>query len=331
MIRFKQIFIILLLSFPLLVSFETTEIDNKPFASFQSPEGIYFTSYTSSWDEDKLKALYKELLLNKHGEEITELNEVRINGGTHSSSNTKGSYHSLTNTIVLYQGNDYEKPLDYRETLSHEYGHHFAYYYFPTHHLPFSKWQRIRGIDVTDMRWDAFWNYDERFHAYYPQEIIADDYVLLYGATSELDSDDVLSNEAFYIRTEHENQDIPNVLENKKLHSYLEKETGITIDSTRVMESPTFMGWNDQQFSFSVLPRENVAYRLNLELIDQQNEKQMIELYEITSDETSIVNFSLSEQDIPNITHYNHAIISVDVVNLTTSIGFETIKTQVSL
>ncbi|PMC39144.1 hypothetical protein CJ195_04180 [Bacillus sp. UMB0899] len=326
---FKSVFIILLLSFPLLVSFET--IDNQPLASYISPEGIYFTSYTPSWDEKKLKDLYKELLLNKHGEEITELNEIRILGGTHSSTNTKGSYHSLNQTIVLYQGATFDKPLDYRETLSHEYGHHFAYYYFPTHHLPFSKWQRIRGIDVTDMRWDAFWNYDEQFHAIYPQEIIADDYVLLYGATSELDSDEIVSNEAFYLRTQHENQEIPNVLENKKLHSFLEEETGIPIDLSRTLDSPKFIEWNDQDIIFSVSSRENVAYRLNLELFDYQSGKQLVELYEITSEETTKLSFSLNEEDIHNISDYEYAIISIDVVDLTTSIGFETDETQVSL
>ncbi|HZH59699.1 MAG TPA: hypothetical protein VEY70_09000 [Metabacillus sp.] len=331
MISFKQIFIILLLSFPLLVSFKTADVDSRSFASFQSPEGIYFKSYTSSWDEEKLKELYEELLLNKHGRELSELNEVRILGGTHSHSNTKGSYHSLTKTIVLYRGNQYENPIEYRETLSNEYGHHFAYHYFPSHHFPFSEWQRIRGIEVSDMRWDAFWNYDERYHAIYPQEIIADDYVLLYGATSQLDSDGVYSNEIFYLRTQHENQEIPNVLENKKLHAFFEKETGIPIDSSRTLESPKLVKWNNQTIRFSVPSRENIAYRLNLELIDHQNEKQSFELYEITSHETNQLIFSLQDHDIKNISDYDHAIISIDVVDLTTSIGFETAETRVSL
>ncbi|MGQ4668420.1 hypothetical protein ACUIJN_21835 [Metabacillus halosaccharovorans] len=329
-IRFNQIFIILLLSFPFLVSFETTNIDDKTFASFQSPEGIDFTSYTPSWDEDKLKDLYKELLLNKHGQEISELNEVRILDGTHSSTNTKGSYHSLTKTIVLYQGNQYETPVDYRETLSHEYGHHFAYHYFPSHHLPFSEWQRIRGIDVADMRWDAFWNYDERYHAFYPQEILADDYVLLYGATSEVESEDVMSNEIFYLRTQHENQDIPNVLENKKLHSFLEEKTGLPIDSSRIIESPSLIEWNDQTFRFSVSSRDHIAYRLNLELINQ-NEKQFVELYEVTSHDTNTLTFNLHDQEIINLADYDYALISIDIVDLTTSIGFETDETRVSL
>ena len=330
MIHFKQIFIILLLSFPLLVSFEKTDTDIRTYASFHSPEGIHFTSYTSSWDEDKLKDLYKELLVNKHGRELSELNEVRILGGTHSSTNTKGSYHSLSKTIVLYQGNEYVNPLDYRETLSHEYGHHFAYYYFPSHHFPFSDWQKIRGIDISDMRWDAFWNYDERYHEVYPQEIFADDYVLLYGATRKLDSDEILSNEVFYLRTQHENQDIPNVLENKKLHSFLEKETGIPIDPSRTLESPKLVGWNDQNIRFSIISRDNIAYRLNIELIDHQNEKQSLELYEITSHDTNTLNFSLYDHGI-YLSNYDYAVISIDVVDLTTSIGFETAEARVSL
>ncbi len=329
MIKFKRIFIILLLSFPFLVSFETSKVDIHSISSFQSPEGIQFVSYTPSWDQNKLKELYKELLLNKHGQEIGKLSEVRILGDTHASSNTKGSYNSLTNTIVLYQGNRYLEPIEYRETLSHEYGHHFAYTYFPSHHFPFSKWQRIRGIDVSDMRWDAFWNYDDRYHSLYPQEIIADDYVLLYGATSKLVSDEVSSNEAFYLRTEHENQQIPNVLENVELHSFLEEETGISIDQSRIFTTPKLVKWDDKSISLSISSKPQVAYRLNLEIVNKHNEKQTFELYEITTEETNHLEFSIKDHDL-NISDLDHAIISIDVVDLTTSLGFETEETTLS-
>ncbi|WP_299088478.1 hypothetical protein [uncultured Metabacillus sp.] len=326
MLKLRQFFIILVLTFPILISFDSTGINKKAIASYQSPEGIQFLSYSEEWDQAKLIDLYQQLVKNKHGKEIYSLQEVSIIGGTHSSSFTKGSYHALTSSITLYQGDTYTNPTDYAETLSHEYGHHFAYFYFPSHHLPFSKWLTVRGIEAPELQWDAFWNYNEKFHAYYPQEIIADDYVLLYGATHKVEVDDVYSNEAFYLRTEHENSQLPNVLENSKLHSYLEEESGMKIDESRLLQLPKLADWNHSTLSFQISDKPNVAYRLNLEFHQSGGKaSDGWELYEITTDETkNIVNFSLDGIDQEVLSASDYMTASIDVVDLSTSIGFET-------
>lgn len=328
MLKIRQYFIILVLTFPILASFDSNRINGHNLASYQSPEGIQFVSYSEEWDQPKLVQLYQELIKNKHGKELELLQEVKVIGDSLSSSFTKGSYHALTSTITLYQGDKYTDPVEYRETLSHEYGHHFAYHYFPSHHFPFSKWQTLRGLSVTELRWDAFWNYNENNHASYPQEIFADDYVLLYGATNEADGNEVYSNEAFYMRTDHENQELPNVLENHELHAYLEEKSGIKIDEDRLLLSPELSEWNNSKLSYNISAKSNVAYRLNLEfhdLVDSKDNNESLELYEITTDESNErLEFSLANIDQDVLSNSEYVTANIDVIDLSTSIGFQT-------
>ncbi|KKI90262.1 hypothetical protein WQ54_19985 [Bacillus sp. SA1-12] len=333
MLKLRQFFIILVLTFPILISFDSTGLDGREIASYQSPEGIRFVSYSKDWGQAKLIDLYHQLLKNKHGKEIYYLQEVTIIGGTHSASSTKGSYHALTSTITLYQGDTYTNPADYNETLSHEYGHHFAYFYFPSHHLPFSEWLSVRGLKTPELQWDAFWNYNERNHAYYPQEIFADDYVLLFGATNKVTIEDIYNNEAFYLRTEHENSQLPNVLENSTLHSYLEEESGIKIDESRLLQLPKLADWNYSKLSFHISDKPDVAYRLNIEFHQSgDSSSEEWELYEITTDKTTnIIDFSLEEINQDVIASSDYVTASIDVVDLSTSIGFETEEIKLDL
>jgi hypothetical protein len=186
----------------------------------------------------------------------------------------------------------------------------------------------VRGIDVSEVRWDAFWNYEDNNHAYYPQEIFADDYVLLYGATNEVEAVDVFNNEAFYLRTEHENQQFPNVLENRELRSFLEEESGIKIDEDRLLESPRLAEWNDTKASYVITEKPNVAYRLNLTFHNLENNddtSEHFELYEITTENSNErIDFSLDQIDQYVFSKYDYVTANIDVVDLSTSIGFQT-------
>ncbi|WP_226666547.1 hypothetical protein [Metabacillus litoralis] len=325
MIKIRMFFIILVISFPFLASFETYQSNHRSLALYQSPEGILFKSYSSMWDQKKLIDLYHKLLQNKHGEELKLLRVVEIKGTTLDGSLSKGSYDPLNKTITLYQGNKYTNPSNYQETLSHEYGHHFAYYYFPSHHFPLSKWQKMRGLDLVELRWDAFWNYQNKYHANYPQEIFADDYVLLYGATRQVDTEDIETNEAFYLRTEHENQQIPNVLENSELHYLLEKKTGIEIDKSRLLHLPKFNDYKNEILSFHITAKKDIAYRLNLSLKDSSGLINKHESYRIHINEPqSLLTFDLNKITNENLSKYDLISASIDVVDLNTSIGMQT-------
>lgn len=328
--KVKFYFIILLLTFPFLISFNPLASNDGYVATYKSPEGIQFVSFSVSWDKNNLINLYKELIKNKHGNEIKQLQQVKIYGEQLSASPTKGSYHALSKTITLYQGDKYKKPVDYRETLSHEYGHHFGYHYFPEHHFPFSTWQLKRGIDVTTLRWDAFWNYSDNDHAFYPQEVFADDYVLLYGTTNKMDSKSVTNNEAFYKRTIHENQQLPNVLESQELLHYIEEQSGLSIDKNRLIQSPKLVDWNKSTLTYLIEKKANVAYRLNLQSRSNRTNKTH-EIHLISTDQQDKLEFSLNQLELKTLANSDFVTVNIDVVDLTTSLGFKTKEQMVRI
>jgi hypothetical protein len=320
-----KIVLILLLSFPFLLSLDPLVYDSDYHASYQSPEGIIFLSYTDAWDETKLQQLYKELIQNKHGDELSLLQEVRIRGGSLGESSTKGSFHALTDSITLYQGDKYTEVSSYRDTLSHEYGHHFAYHYVLSHHFPFSEWSKIRKIDDSPIRWDAFWNYADDAHQWYSQEIIAEDYVLLYGAAEGTDIQKVKSsNEPFYLRTQHENERIPNVLDNKKMFRYLEEASGLKIDDSRYIKTPDLLGIKDQELRFGIANKDQIAYKINLTFYEDGVKKETKELLKVSSDKTGELKVPL--EDYLRGSVYSDVSLSIDVLDLNTSRGFETEK-----
>lgn len=314
-----------ILALPLLVSLDPLITNSNYFAHYRSPEGIQFLSYSSEWDEDKLQGLYDELIKNQHGEELKLLQEVKVVGDglgeyPHADYYTKAVYHALTSSITLFHGNKYTEPHMYRETLAHEYGHHFTYHYFPAHHFPFSKWSQLRGLDQDTVRWDAFWNYSTDAYSQFPQEIIADDYLLLYGAVSKVEVKDVLSHEAFYTMTMHDNQEIPNVLENKQVQSYFEEKTGLMIDKNKLIKTPTLADYNHNTLTFTVLDLSDVAYRLNIKLYKDNTIISEERLIAITTDDSNgEILFTI--QDLDNSDTIE---ATFSVIDLNTSIGFET-------
>ncbi|WP_077618068.1 hypothetical protein [Bacillus sinesaloumensis] len=302
--------ILFICSLPILLSLDPITYNSSYKAMYESPEGIRFLSYSESWNEPQLENLYQELIKNKHGEEIYLLQEVRVMGGS-SPTNERitGIYHPLISSITLYNGDQHNDVSEYRNTLSHEYGHHFAYTYFPSHHFPFSKWAKLRGLDDVPVHWNSFLNYSLTVHEWQPQEIFAEDYVLLYGASDRVELEqDVYTNEGFYMRTQHKNQKLDNVLGNEELHRFIENETGIRIDEDRKLKTPELTAVSEENLTFSVEKKKDVAYRLN---------GGDYELYSITDDESGILTFS-------NIDITENKVISIDVLDLTTSIGYRT-------
>ncbi|MCA1030255.1 hypothetical protein LCL95_04280 [Bacillus timonensis] len=322
----------LLAILPFLLSFDSIAYQSNYYAKYQSPEGIAFLSYTEKWDEDKLKDLYLELLNNQHGEELKLLQEVRVmSGELVGSSGTKGQYHALTNTITLFHGDIYTSPSMMRETLSHEYGHHVGYYYLPSHHFPNSTWAQLRGLETEHVSWDAFWRYSTERHERYPQEIFADDYVLLFGPTSSFDEKDAWSNEAFYLRTQQANQEIPNVLELTDLHHYLEKITGFEVSRNRIMMTPKMESFHHNQLTYKISKKPQVSYRLNVHFIATDEYLEAITIFEEEMKDHLQFSFHHLLQDASINGYSGPVVVNIDVVDLTTSFGFQTEKTCLSL
>ncbi|MCP8970384.1 hypothetical protein [Ectobacillus ponti] len=249
----------LILLLPLILSLNPVVYDAGYLAQYQSPEGIRFLSYSRAWDEKQLRALYQELLRNKHGKELAALREVQVYGEEHARMN--GEYHPATRVITLYNGDRKRTTAAMRNTLSHEYGHHFAFYYFPQHVLPIqTEWKTLRGAD--DAYSLAFWKYWNGYHKWFAPEIFADDYMMLYGATQKLNGHD---EDVFAKMTTPENEDLPNVLENQKLQHYLEQGSGLHVDQDRVLSTPKWTKLSAHALTVNIMQRPDILYRFSFD------------------------------------------------------------------
>lgn len=249
--KMKKTFLSLcfLVLIPFLVSMDKSHSNEHLYAVFESEEGITFLSYAQNWNENKLKELHEELLKNPHGKEIYNLSRISVYPNKNKDIN--GLYYMDTKEIRLYDGKENENALDFRYTLSHEYGHHIQNTYFPEISKQLhTTWSKLRGID--DMPIVKGNSGDEKGeHKWYASEIFAEDYVMLYSATQKIEAKNLEDrDDVYYMSQEHENDEISNVMENQKLQKWLEKKTGFLIDKKRMISTtkPISLKVTDQDF-----------------------------------------------------------------------------------
>jgi len=120
---------------------------------FETPEGFTMVSHSEAWDEYMLIQLYHELLLNKHGDEINFLHEVIVHPHEEEDGHALATFaQGVTvinffiqfpalpedftvpfpqdiGTINLYGGDTNTTIESMANSLSHEYGHLFTFYY----------------------------------------------------------------------------------------------------------------------------------------------------------------------------------------------------------
>lgn len=187
--------------------------------SYKGESGVTFESYSYKWKTiDQLKALEEEMLQNKHGEELSYLGKVQIFPDYPAGNNVLGQYYARyevnqkkyipDRVIQLYGGDQYTTVEQMATTLSHEYGHHFSYYYLiegekslPDHWLS-SSYAKARGLDkyskVNVNGSDYIWSMPE---------ILAEDYVQLFGTKNAIKEHMQMNG---YITTPFDNTNMSN-------------------------------------------------------------------------------------------------------------------------
>jgi len=120
---------------------------------FDAPEGFTIISHSQAWNRDMLESLYYELLMNEHGDEINALYEVIVypydeEEGMAAATYTPGTkavtlfmrfpafpedfsidFPQDIGSITLYSGDTNTTVESMAGSLSHEYGHHYTFYY----------------------------------------------------------------------------------------------------------------------------------------------------------------------------------------------------------
>ena len=185
---------------------------------YETPEGFTMISHSEAWDQDMLELLYFELLRNEHGEEINMLNEVIIYPYSEEEGNMLASYTIGTTAVSFFiqfpalppefavffprevgkitlYGGDTNTTIDsMANSLSHEYGHLYTFYYMLYTEDDENESEENDSLDATEyarlreaLRFDLITNatpgstYMEERHRYL-FEIAAEDYVQLMGS-----------------------------------------------------------------------------------------------------------------------------------------------------
>lgn len=161
-------------------------------------KGPQIISYSENWDTcQKLEEIYNELLNNFHSEEIDYLASIYIypdspdgiNGAYYESStiNNRGRYsYGNDSYIELFNGNEYDDVSELALTISHEYGHHFTFYYLITsENKYYNEWYNTQYAKIRQL--DKYKEIDYGASDIYMRqwditEILAFDYVQLFGS-----------------------------------------------------------------------------------------------------------------------------------------------------
>ena len=179
--------------------------------AYYLPNGLTIRSYSSVWQHSKLQDVYKELLKNTHGVEFDYLKEIVLRSGSSGDGEFSGDYHeesrSMTAAVVfnpiidskyikftsmdfgyinLYNMDDFTDVKEFARTLSHEYGHHYAYQHIFTDEnddREESYYYDLRGLSEYPEALEYLdYNKYLEMHAWDIDEIAAEDYVQLLGS-----------------------------------------------------------------------------------------------------------------------------------------------------
>lgn len=290
---------------------------SKAVATYVSPERIKFVSYSRQWNQQKLQALYKELMKNLHGEELAYLGSVIVSSESREDEagiadlNFTWTEDDMSDieldkgtVITLYDGNVNKTVESMAATLSHEYGHHFTYYWLlkKEHKLPSdptTKWAGIRGLKGHPVFFSEDTDDPDYTHYWDPAEIMADDYMALFGSpTAKLAMVNSLKQEdgvGFYGGIE--NETIPSVMTLPDVRNYWLKLSGLKDPQPLVFKEPkltrveavkTSGGGISHKLTFNAASTNtNVAKRLQYMVVWEDDE--YIDFTPLTTGKLSIV------------------------------------------
>ncbi|MCF6094061.1 copper amine oxidase N-terminal domain-containing protein [Microaerobacter geothermalis] len=233
-----MLLILLSLNSAHLYAASSASLSNTLFARYTSPEGINFDSYSTKWDRQKLKQLYEVFIKNPHSSELSVLSTVKLSpeepigeAGNVTLSWTIDRYGKMEfksgQTITLFQADRLTSVEELSFALNHEYGHLFTYYWLikKENKLPVdpsTEWAKIRKLNGFPIRWEnSKLEYD---HFWQPEEIMADDYAILFGAPEGKTG--IKENTLFQI----ENTLIPPAENVPGLREYWAKLSGIQVN-----------------------------------------------------------------------------------------------------
>lgn len=180
---------------------------------FDAPEGFTIVSLSPAWNRNMLQALYEELKRGEHGDEMQKLYEIVIYPDEDNEANALATYSPgistasffiqfpafptefsvnfpiYTGKISIFGGDTNTTVESVAGSLSHEYGHHYTFYYMFDHALREqnllgqSRYGQLRDYEGFELIESAEIGEDylQNRHKYLI-ETAAEDYVTLMGS-----------------------------------------------------------------------------------------------------------------------------------------------------
>lgn len=241
----------------LLFNLSGAALGANEIATYISDDGIKVVSYSQSWNTtEKLKEIYDELYENEHGEEIKLLKEIVLLPGKNLENKSfTGEWKAELDQedgklalmdgakINIYNSDELDNIEKIAPVLSHEYGHHFTYYYyFKYENKTWNDWRESELANAMGIQNHPMIEADNPDHMWSIQEIVADEYVQLFGSpTAKLsykftDITERVKNQfdRFYIYSIYncfnfrpqENYQLPLAYNMENLKSYWQKASG---------------------------------------------------------------------------------------------------------
>lgn len=218
---------LLIISFLSIIGLNLNPATAAEAISYVSPEGIIFTSSASGWSNSDLIDLYQNFITNnQHGEELKSLRRITVvaGNGCPASSDSDlgvGGCYLSNGEIILNGGENWNDGKEINPVLSHEYGHHFSYYWIKD----YAKWSKLRGLDYYPV--NSAIHYDSSGHHWSILEIMADDYATLYGDKRFRINEANKDNGDVPRFTLNENNIVPDPTQLPELNTYLQTLTGL--------------------------------------------------------------------------------------------------------
>lgn len=170
---------------------------SQQYAVYTAPDGFKVVSHSPNWnDVAKLKSVYDELLRNTHGEEFKLLRRIDLYPGSDpDGSGAAGRWIgqwkivngepklTANRYIEVFNSSRMNTVKDMARILSHEYGHHFTYYYFyKKEKRQWDDWRRTAFAAARGLKTHPKVSSNSVDHKWLIQEIAAEDYVQLFGS-----------------------------------------------------------------------------------------------------------------------------------------------------
>jgi hypothetical protein len=186
--------------------------DLSDTSRYTTENGIDIISYVNTWTGDKLTEIGSELMNNTHGVEMEYLDRIEIHAGKEPGGNesVSASYRkehqkvsipvnlsgflpadyelkvSVNKGIIdIYKGEEKEDIREIAMDLSHEYGHHFSFFYFgnsfTSEEYKDSPYYEMRQLkNYKEVNGES--SYEDNIHRWSIFEIAAEDYKELLGS-----------------------------------------------------------------------------------------------------------------------------------------------------